>query len=227
VLDDFAQLYAAHELAPPPTTGLASAATLSAELSGAHPALATVDAGALRPLVASLAAGAAPGLNVTLGPIPSLNGAGGVSITTDSLYLSAASTLLQRAGAWRFVDWFEQPTQQARWAVLTGGFPARGSATTDPSVMGLWSAFPLLRQAWILLIASPWRVPDLIGPTTSPLGGVGDALERAQTELAHGASAATVLAEATTRADDAIAAYNADPSSWNRCDGLDNPGCAS
>jgi len=162
-----------------------------------------------------------------LGPIPALAGPGGVVVTTDSLYMAAASDPLQRAGAWRFIDWFEQPAQQARWAILTGSLPARRSATVDPSLADLWAQFPLLKQAWTLLTMSPWRVPDLIGPTFSALGGVGDALGAAQAELVSGTSVTATLTGAAAAADRAIATYNADPAAWDGCDGLTTTDCAA
>ena len=66
----------------------------------------------------------------------------------------------------------------------------------------------------------------MIGPTFSPLAGVDDALDQAQGDLALGESVSTALTDAATRADRAIATYNANPAAWDACDGLTAAECA-
>jgi ABC-type glycerol-3-phosphate transport system substrate-binding protein len=160
----------------------------------------------------ALAEGQAPNVQLTVGPVPSLTGPGGTGTWSSNWFLAKTSPL-RRAAAWEFLDWFEQPAQQARWHELTGYFPDRISAAHDPTVVALWRQQPLLAQIWNLATTRPWAV----FPVEDGWGDVGNIPPSPAGVAAPGFEAAFM---ATVHATDAgITAYYADPVVAIRCYG--------
>ncbi len=54
----------------------------------------------------------------------------------------------REAAAWRFVDWFTETAQTARWSAETGYLPVRHSALAHPTMIAAFDATPGLREAF-------------------------------------------------------------------------------
>jgi ABC-type glycerol-3-phosphate transport system substrate-binding protein len=69
---------------------------------------------------------------------------------TDVVVFAAASPE-QRQRAWRFIKWFTDTPQTARWAAETGYLPVRASAMSHPLLAGKLDRYPGLRAAFAQL----------------------------------------------------------------------------
>lgn len=166
---------------------------------------------------------APPGFRLGVAAVPTLSGPAATLNSAGALFLSAASTAERRAGAWAFLNWFEEPHQQARWHVGGTFYPARRSATTDPAVATLWSEQPLLAAGWAPLSGPSWGVTALIGPAAE----LGEEMSQAIRDAIGGQIAVeAALARATERSDRILAEYNANPTAYIDCH-LAKRGCRS
>jgi ABC-type glycerol-3-phosphate transport system substrate-binding protein len=161
-------------------------------------------------VAAALDQGQAPGLTLTLGPIPSLQGPGGSATeASGDLFLTAGSTSARRAAAWTFLDWLQQPAQQAEWALMSRWeLPDRTSATRDPRIVAEWNQYPLLREAWNLITTHPVVTSDPIGPWVLTEGHLSGQF---------GQIDATTLQHLVTQFDQDLTTYNANPGRWTAC----------
>jgi multiple sugar transport system substrate-binding protein len=66
---------------------------------------------------------------------------------TDVVVFAAASAE-QRQRAWRFIKWFTDTPQTARWAAETGYLPVRASAMNEPVLVAKLEKHPGLRSAF-------------------------------------------------------------------------------
>jgi multiple sugar transport system substrate-binding protein len=69
---------------------------------------------------------------------------------TDVVVFAAASPE-QRRRAWRFIKWFTDTPQTARWAAETGYLPVRASAMSHPVLAAKLDKHPGLRAAFAQL----------------------------------------------------------------------------
>lgn len=94
-----------------------------------------------------------PDVQVEVGPMPSVGGRdGGVLVGGAALWLDGETSDEQRAAAWDFVTWLNEPEQQATWHAGTGYVPIRRSATELPAVTDLWADEPEFRVAYDQLV---------------------------------------------------------------------------
>ncbi len=59
-----------------------------------------------------------------------------------------ATTRERETQAWRFVKWFTETPQTAKWSAQTGYLPVRKSAFDDPALAAVLDAHPGLREAY-------------------------------------------------------------------------------
>jgi len=156
----------------------------------------------------ALESGQAPNVTLAIGPVPSLAGPGGTGTWSYNWFLASASPPVQRAGAWTFLDWLEQPAQQARWHETTGYFPVRLSTVRDPGVIALWHQHPTLAAIWKTITTSPWTVDPLVAARP---------LLPDPAQIDPHAAVDTAFAAAIAATNQALAAYNADPARAARC----------
>ncbi|MEO0026205.1 MAG: ABC transporter substrate-binding protein [candidate division WOR-3 bacterium] len=97
----------------------------------------------------------------------------------------------QLAAAWRFVKWFVEPEQQAKWAVRTGYVPVRRSALAHPEYRKLMAELPGLELALKQLDYLAFEPKTEIWFAGRRI--LGDALEKI---IRTGTDAQTVLDEA-------------------------------
>ncbi|MHB8467427.1 MAG: extracellular solute-binding protein, partial [Acidimicrobiales bacterium] len=157
-----------------------------------------------------------PNVTLGVGPVPTLTGPGAIDAWSDYWFLCAHSAAAQRTAAWTFLTWFEQPAQQARYALATGSFPDQRASATDPAFAALLARSPLLRQAWTVITTSPSVPQDLIGPW----GPVGQAIGNLFGDLQHGATTDSAIATASASVDRWLKIYNSNMADWDRHYGL-------
>lgn len=94
-----------------------------------------------------------PNVEVAVGPLPSVGARdGGVLVGGAALWLDAETSDEERAAAWDFMTWLNEPEQQATWHVGTGYVPIRRSAIELPAVADLWAEEPAFRVAYDQLV---------------------------------------------------------------------------
>jgi sn-glycerol 3-phosphate transport system substrate-binding protein len=149
------------------------------------------------------------GVEVAVGPMPSVGErTGGVAVGGAALWLDSETSDAERAAAWDFMRWLDEPEQQAEWHAGTGYIPIRRSAIELPAVSELWAAEPEFRLAYDQLVDGP-----ATGATAGPVIGnhaqvreqaIRPALDRLWIQ---GQDPAAALAEAKAEGDRIIADY--------------------
>ncbi|MEO0021825.1 MAG: ABC transporter substrate-binding protein [candidate division WOR-3 bacterium] len=133
-----------------------------------------------------------PNLTFRLGiaPLP-IEGRPAVIGYGTNIGIFRTGTLEQLAAAWRFVKWFVEPEQQAKWAVRTGYVPVRRSALAHPEYRKLMAELPGLELALKQLDYLAFEPKTEIWFAGRRI--LGDALEKI---IRTGTDAQTVLDEA-------------------------------
>lgn len=94
-----------------------------------------------------------PDVEVAIGPLPSVGERdGGVLVGGAALWIDGDTDDPERAAAWDFLTWLNEPEQQAEWHAGTGYVPIRRSAIDLPAVADLWAAEPVFRVAYDQLV---------------------------------------------------------------------------
>lgn len=116
----------------------------------------TIDTTAALTGVLDAAADLDPPVPVEVGPMPSVTDdrPGSVLVGGAALWLDADGSDEQKAAAWDFITWLNEPEQQARWHAGTGYLPIRQAATELPEVDALWTEQPAYRVAFDQLTGS-------------------------------------------------------------------------
>jgi sn-glycerol 3-phosphate transport system substrate-binding protein len=102
----------------------------------------------------ALADGQSPGTELGVAPVPGLAGPGSPVLGQVWVVASSASPA-ERAAAWRFLQWIEEPAQQAELAVLSDYWPSRPAAVEEPALREYWAGIPLFRAAWDAFVSAP------------------------------------------------------------------------
>ncbi len=162
---------------------------------------------ALGSVYAVLDEGQFPDVGVGVGPMPGPD-EGGVLVGGAALYLvERGASSEQKAAAWDFVRWLNEPEQQARWHAGTGYIPIRKSSVDLPAVADLWAERPGFRVSYDQLVGS---TADFGGPVVGPYRDVREAIVTAMERMVlQGVAPADALATAKQEADAAIRSYNA------------------
>ncbi len=161
---------------------------------------------ALGSILAVIGTGQFPNVEVGVAPLPGPTG-GGVLVGGAGLWLvERDQTDQEKAAAWDFVTWLNEPAQQATWHAGTGYIPIRQSAIEAEAVQDLWAEQPYFRVGYDQLLASD---TDFGGPVVGDYAGMRDAIvEGLERMILQDVDPLTALADAKTRADAAIEAYN-------------------
>ncbi|MEX2626654.1 MAG: ABC transporter substrate-binding protein [Ilumatobacteraceae bacterium] len=94
-----------------------------------------------------------PEVEVAVGPLPSVGERdGGVLVGGAALWIDGETSDVERAAAWDFLTWLNEPQQQATWHTGTGYVPIRQSAADLPEVTDLWAEEPAFRVAYDQLV---------------------------------------------------------------------------
>jgi sn-glycerol 3-phosphate transport system substrate-binding protein len=163
---------------------------------------------ALGSIYAIQAAGQFADVGVGVAPLPGPTSAtGGVLVGGGALWLvDKGKSDPQKAAAWDYAKWLNEPTQQAVWHAGTGYLPIRKSAVTRPEVAKLWAEKPTYRVAFDQLSASKAKQGGpVVGPYAEFRAAIVGALERLV--IQHQAPDAA-LTQAAKEADTAIKDYN-------------------
>jgi sn-glycerol 3-phosphate transport system substrate-binding protein len=147
-----------------------------------------------------------PGVGVGVAPLPGPSG-GGVLVGGAGLWLVERDrTDAEKAAAWDYVLWLNEPEQQARWHVGTGYMPIRRAAIESDDIQQLWQDEPAFRVAFDQLLASE---ADFGGPVVGDYAALRDVIvEALERMILQGAAPEVVLADAKQQADTAIESYN-------------------
>lgn len=198
------------DVGPPPQTLTNHDALWDIRQIGAGQAAIAIHQGwDLQTISDALAGGQAPGVQLAVAPLPTLNGPGATSVKAPALYVSARSTEARRAAAWTFLRWFEEPAQQAALHASGGWFPTRLSAAGQPAAINWWKRYPLVGDAWAFVTGNTPATP-------TPFVGINDFENPAVINLfADVQNQKTTVDDsirsAATRVDHDLSQYNADP----------------
>lgn len=151
-----------------------------------------------------------PNVEVAVGPLPTVGARdGGVLVGGAALWLDADTSDEERAAAWDFMTWLNEPEQQATWHVGTGYVPIRRSAIELPAVADLWAEEPAFRVAYDQLVFGEETFatagPVIGNHAQIRLRGIVPALEAMYLQ---GLPPDQALARAKAEADSILADYN-------------------
>ncbi|HEX6312340.1 MAG TPA: ABC transporter substrate-binding protein [Acidimicrobiia bacterium] len=178
---------------------------------GTGEAAMTFDASSgLGPVFDILGQGQYAGVEMGVGPLPSLKGGGGVPVGDASLWIPDSGSNVKVAAAWELVKFLSSPEAYAAFTVGTrGGFvPIREASFQDPAVQQLYAENPQLQVPYDQLQAGGTGAAA-VGPVIGDYAGVRNAVRDALTEMfANGMAPKQALQRAQQDADDAIESYN-------------------
>jgi sn-glycerol 3-phosphate transport system substrate-binding protein len=147
-------------------------------------------------------------VKIGVGPLPSLNGGGGVPVGEGSLWIPKAAAPAKRAAAWQFVKYLSSTKEQADLAASLGYVPVRTSAAAVPDLQQTWARDPIFKVAYDQLVSGPTDVAT-VGPLIGDYQGVRDAVKDGiLSMLTGGLSPQAALEKAQKRADASIKTYN-------------------
>lgn len=151
-------------------------------------------------------------LDIEAAPIPGLKEAGKGQVGGGVWYLPNTNSKEVQAGAWDFVQWLNQPEQQAEWAAQGSSVPAFASTAEVPSLQKAWStglggkwqkvSFDVLENGVDASFPGP-----VIGPYTETRSAIRKALDQA---LLDGKDPSKALAAADQTVDKELALYKED-----------------
>ena len=175
---------------------------------GNRQAAMTIEAStAIGPVFDVLSTGQFAGLEMGVGPLPGVEDGGGVPVGDGSLWIAARSSAAERAAAWRFMTWLNEPAQQATLHVRAGTVPIRRTTLDDARVKALWAERPLFRVAYDQLQSGP-ATAATSGPLIGDYQGVRDAIVSSLVAMLTGdLTPDEAVRRAQRDADAAIAAY--------------------
>lgn len=179
---------------------------LANETEGA--AMTIESSSAIGPIDAILSSGAFPGVEPATAPLPALTTGGGVPVGDGALWFPRSSSLAERAAAWRFATYLNEPAQQASMAVAGGYVPTVKSATEVPELIAKWEAQPMFRTGYDQLLTgdlSDANVGTLVGEYQGLRNSVRDGMIRM---LRQGVRPEEAASQARAEADIAIQEYN-------------------
>lgn len=143
-----------------------------------------------------------------VGPMPGPEGDGGVLVGGAALYIVNKSSAAEQEAAWRFVQFLDEPENQAQWSASTGYIPLRKSAVDLPAVEQRWAEEPGYRVAYDQLVTGPENVATA-GPVIGAYRDVRTAaVDAIQQMLSQGLAPDKALTRAARDADAAIEDYN-------------------
>jgi sn-glycerol 3-phosphate transport system substrate-binding protein len=147
-------------------------------------------------------------VKIGVGPLPSLNGGGGVPVGDGSLWIPKAAAPAKRAAAWQFVKYLSSAKEQADLAASLGYVPVRRSAASVAELQQTWARDPIFKVAYDQLVSGPTNLAT-IGPLIGDYQGVRDAVKDGMLSmLTGGLTPQAALAKAQKQADASIEAYN-------------------
>ena len=147
-------------------------------------------------------------VKIGVGPLPSLNGGGGVPVGDGSLWIPKAAAPAKRAAAWQFVKYLSSAKEQADLAASLGYVPVRRSATAVAELQQTWASETRPKRAHNPKALGPPKTPAA-GARPQEYQGVRDAVKDGMLSmLTGGLSPQAALEKAQKQADASIKAYN-------------------
>lgn len=124
-----------------------------------------------------------------------------------ALWLVKKSTDAQKAAAWDYMTWLDQPEHMAIWHAGTGYIPITKSAAEQPAVQALWKERPGFKVAYDQLAEASRKGPS--GPVIGAYSEFRDAIVNGIQRMAQqGQSADTALTATEKAATAAMQSYN-------------------
>jgi sn-glycerol 3-phosphate transport system substrate-binding protein len=150
------------------------------------------------------------GLDIGAAPVFGVDEAGKAQIGGNGFYITSTSSDAQKAAAWDFLTWWNQPEQQATWHMEGSYLPFVTSVADQPQVQEFWDtslAGGWLKIAWQELTQGV--DPNFTGPLIGPYDKFRLAMRNAMASVAfQGADPAAAISQATDETNKAITEYN-------------------
>ena len=168
----------------------------------------TIDAsGSLGTIIDVLESGQYADVEPAVAPVPGREDDGGVLVGGSGLYVTAKDPAKQ-AAAWKFTQFLTSAESQSTWAAATGFIPVRESATELPEIQQRWQEIPGFRVAYDELTEGAEN-DATAGPAVGDYAGVRRIIQDAEARMyLEDTSPEDAIAEATEKANEAIASYN-------------------
>ncbi|HWO93574.1 MAG TPA: extracellular solute-binding protein, partial [Dehalococcoidia bacterium] len=146
-------------------------------------------------------------IEVGVGPMPGIEGDGGILVGGASLWIVNRSSPEEQEAAWTYVKWLNEPEQQARWHEGTGYIPIRKSAVETDIVRQLWTERPQFRIAYDQLLNGETNAASA-GPVMGAYREVRDAVVQAlERMMLEDVSPEDALSQAEREANAALEEY--------------------
>ncbi len=150
------------------------------------------------------------GLDIGAAPVFGVDAAGRVQLGGNGFWMTSSSSDPQKAAAWDFLTWWNQPDQQIRWHTEGSYLPFLTSVVDSPAVQTFWDttlAGSFLKIAYEEMIdgVDPNFPGPLIGPYDKFRVSMRDAMFGVATQ---GTDPSTAIATAKDETNAAIQQYN-------------------
>lgn len=147
-------------------------------------------------------------IDVDVAPFPGLDEAGRIFASGGLVYMTDTASDAERAAAWEFVKYINEPDQQKIIHLKGSYLPVNAEVAADPEVQAVWendAAGQWLATAFAQLADID---PDFPGPIVGPFTEQRDIINASLEQLLlSGADPATVLADAEADVTEALQAY--------------------
>jgi sn-glycerol 3-phosphate transport system substrate-binding protein len=177
-------------------------------IASGRAAMAFSYAGALRSVIDALEKGV-EGVEIGISQMPGVPGGKGLnSFSVYALWIMNQRPEQEQEAAWKFIKWLVEPEQQAEWFSGTGYLPVSLSSVDLPAAKDMVARYPLFQVPLDLYLNTP-ATPATTGAILGPNDQVSEiSLTAVEEMLVGGKDPDQALADAATKADEAIAQYN-------------------
>jgi sn-glycerol 3-phosphate transport system substrate-binding protein len=176
-------------------------------IAGGDSAMTIGSTAALGSVLNVLRGGQFPNIELGIGPMPGIEGDGGVLVGGAALWLVKGDPLKQ-AAAYTYAKFLNEPQQQADWHAGSGYLPIVKAAVDLPVVKDLWAKTPEYKVAYDQLLAGKDNVASA-GASIGAYPAVREAVQVGLEQLlSQGADPKTALATAAKGANAALRDYN-------------------
>jgi sn-glycerol 3-phosphate transport system substrate-binding protein len=164
---------------------------------------------ALRSVLDVLEAGGMEGVELGVGPFPSLvGGSNEPRVGSRSLWVLNSRPEEEQRAAWRVAQWLAEPEQQAELFAESGYLPVRLSAYGLEASRRVLEKYPSYQVPVDLFLGVP-ATPAKLGPRIGPFSKVHETVARAMEEVsAGGKDPVQALDDAAVRATQELQEYN-------------------
>lgn len=149
-----------------------------------------------------------PSVDLGVGPLPGLNGAGqGVPYGGAGLYMVKRSSAAKQDAAWEFIKYLLSADAMATWAIGTGYIPITKASVKTAAIKKAWATTPQYKVAYNQVAATKAKYATA-GGVTGAFSQIETDVQNALSLISNGTSSSKALAQAVATSNQAIRSYN-------------------